>query len=269
MGEKVLADEDYRVPCHGIADTGPEKRLLGGKFFKDDGVHSSRINQIVKQAGHTPGPGKYCGVHDWEEKGAGGLRGSKFLKCPLGVKMLNKTPAPDVYEGKNLTSGARSIASGTNLSQNKSILFGPISKGERRSFLASMEKISAQTPGPGKYEIQKHGRLNCMDPHSGTTSYKETKAVSRKETVKGSLAPNAYNPNFKHAEPSQPTVTFPKETGKNFVDKVVSGKWLDSKTKKMPPGPGAHELVDLSKVSRGTKICQIRGLSRSAVSGYF
>jgi len=261
----VLRNEDYKIPCHGVGLTGHEPRVVMGPFSKDKGTYSSRINQITRQAGKVPGPGKYVAHDDWQLKG-----GSKFPNGNRDYKPMNKTPAPDLYESKEFYQG-KSIGGNENLSNRRRIVLGHCPKGNRRSFLEGAIKHGSTVPAPGTYHTSVK-RSNMLDINQDkTTSWaKEMVKTKGRGPTEKELGPD-YNLNWKHLEESAPSITVPKAKADNFLAKAVKEKWSDAKTKKELPGPGTYAVhnFDDSKITRGTKYLQTRGFSRSSVSGYF
>jgi len=269
----VLRNEDYHIPCNGVALTGHPKRILAGPMSKDKGTYSSRINQIVRQAEKVPGPGKYQAHEDWDEGKTAHVihAGNKFPNGNRDYKPMNKTPAPATYENKNFNLGV-AISSNPNLSCNPRVLYGGMPKGKRRSSLDQAMKAGAAAPGPGSNEMTQH-RNNKMDTAAlGVPSWKlegrSTKSTKPKEVE---IGPNHYAINYKSAEAVQACMTIPKAKAQNFLDKAVKEKYVDIRTKREMPGPGTYNTHDYddSKFSRGTKYLQSRGMSRSSVSGYF
>jgi|Transcript_18192 hypothetical protein len=276
---KVLADEDYRVPSDGIGMTGHPKRVTHGAMSKDKGTFSSRINQIIRQAEKVPGPGKYVAHEPWEEGKRAHVThaGNKFPTCGLDYKQMNKVPSPDHYEHKEIGVSGKSNAGGDHLSNRKRIVLGKISKGKKRSFLDQIEsRAKAYNTGPGSYEITKVKASNKLDTATSSSNIKVLQWS--REMVNNSkgghkdmdVGPNHYSINYKHSESAPSMITFPKAKAQNFLDKAVKEKWVDVKSKKECPGPGTYKHdYDESKISRGTRYLQLRGMSRSAASGYF
>jgi len=264
--EKVLADSDYYVPSNGVALTGHPNRTLQGPFSKDKGIHSSRINQIVKQATKVPGPNKYLGHTGWEGETAPHLLhgGNKFVKTERTYKSMHKVPAPSHYERKDINMQF-SLASKDCLSQNPRILQGFISKAKKRSFLDQADRHSKEVPGPG-HATPKPVASDRMDGH--VKHIFNWKSQSVKTKGKGQpekeIGPNHYHLNHSQTEERPLEYSAPKDTGNNFIDKgVKETKWV--------PGAGTYatHTFDDSKLTRGTRHLQLRGLARSSVSGYF
>jgi hypothetical protein len=264
----VLNDEDYHLPCHGVGDTGHAGRVQFGAFLKDKGEYSSRLSQIIRQASKVPGPGKYVAHEDW--KAADGFA---FAKLARTYKPMNKTPPPDHYERKDIGAPmAHSIGSKDCTSNHPRIIHGRVPKGKRRSFLDQAINHGKETPDPGHYAANLPRFCDRLDNHvSGAMDWQrqsqKTKGMGKKVE---DLAPNHYRPEWRQTEAVDPNYTVPKETGKNFLDKAVKEKWLDSRTKKEMPGPGTYPMqnFDDSKIARGTRHLQMRGLMRSATCGY-
>jgi len=269
----VLRNEDYHVPCHGVALTGHANRILAGPMSKDKGTYSSRINQIMRQAEKVPGPGKYQAHEPWDEgKQAHVIHaGNKFPAGSRDYKPMNKTPAPATYENKNFNLGV-AISSNQNLSCNPRTLYGQIPKGKRRSSLDGAMKAGAAAPGPGSNEMTQH-RNNKMDTaHIKVLSWAKEQGKSKSNKPKEiEIGPNHYTINYGSSEEKPSAQTIPKAKAQNFLDKAVKEKYVDLKTKREVPGPGTYntQTYDDSKFTRGTRYLQLRGMSRSSVSGYF
>lgn len=269
--EPVLRSEDYYLPCHGVGDTGPAKRVVLGFSGKDDGKFSSRINQIIRQAEKVPGPGKYVAHEEWKQ-----TQTYKFAKSSREYKPMHKGPSAVEYERKDF-SAEHSIGAKDNLSNHPRVTFGKVSPGKKKSFLDIAAKYGGQGPGPGAYNPAP-GCSNCLSfgPRK-VVAWDREKSKSKSLKVKvAEIGPDHYNLNFCRTEPALPTFTVPKEAGKNFIDKFVSEKFVrdkaeDAKAKREVPGPGSYDMqnFDLDKTSRGTYHLQLRGLSRSPASGYF
>jgi hypothetical protein len=267
---KVLEDEDYVVP------TGVFVRITHGAFSKDKGTYSSRINQIIRQAEKVPGPGKNMAHEDWDV--AGGKKnhviheGNKFPKGSRDYKSCNKTPAPGSCEHKEFNMG-KNITD--HLSQRIRVVYGQMPKGKKRSFLDQAinhgAKIPWGTTSVGTSDAP--GRNNKLDTQvkgSMNWSKEVTKNKSTKPPEK-EIGPNHYSIDYKQQEEKQPCHAIPKAKAQNFLDKAVKDKLVCLRTKKEVPGPGTYNVHDYddSKFSRGTKYLQLRGMSRSSVSGYF
>jgi len=264
----VLNNEDYYVPCHGVGETGHAKRTQHGPFMKDTGTYSSRINQIIRQAEKVPGPGKYVAHEDWRL--AGGFR---FAKLERTYKPMNKVPDPGNYERKDLGQPmAHSVGSKDNTSNHPRVLMGKIPKGKKRSFLDQAILKASQSPDPGHYPLVHRfcdrADLNIQGGPSWSREAQKTKGRGKKSE---DLAPNHYTPNWSQSEERLANYTVPKETGKNFLDKAVKEKWADVRSKKELPGPGTYNThnFDDSRISRGCRHLQLRGLTKSPMSGYF
>lgn len=272
-----LANEDYAVPKHGLGLTGPAKKVQLGTFSKDKGEFSSRIALIQKQGAKTPGPGKYIGHTQWvtpdKTKGTRTTYdtvtrfGYQFEKGSRDHPPLNKVPAPSHYERKDIGTSSHSIASRECLSNKGRVRLGRCSKGPKRSFLDNIKELSKDIPAPGQYHSTTCVPRNHLEIHTCGPSFEIKHTESRKPPVKVDVAPNHYKPSFALCEELRPNYTVPKDQGNNFVDKAVKGKMVDSKTQM--PAPGKHDMINLSKVSRGTKQLCLGGLGRGACSGYF
>lgn len=269
----VLANEDYAIPSDGVGDTGHPKRILHGPMAKDKGTYSSRINQIVLQAGKVPGPGKYVAHEPWDEGKTAHVihAGNKFPGGQRDYKPKNTTPAPATYESKDFQLGV-AISSNPNLSCNPRVLYGAVPKGKKRSFLDQAIRHGAKTPAPGYCDLVQH-RSNKLDtaPLKLPNWARESVKSSGKKPADKEIGPDHYNPNHIHAEERQACYAIPKAKAQNFLDKAVKEKCVCLKSKKEVPGPGTYNVHDYddSKFSRGTKYLQLRGMSRSSVSGYF
>jgi len=262
---------DYQVPKYnGVS--GPRERVTQGPFSKDTGKNSSRINVIIKQAEKNPGPGKYLAHVDYGEEKNRSCVVNAFAKGSRHYKPMNKVPSPDHYEGKDVTT-SRSLAARENLSHVPRILHGKMPTGKRRSFLDGAERHGASTPAPGFYEVtNKSHTLNKLDtkvlnvPTLANLAKSKSLAAPPKE-----IGPDQYNPNFNQTEHQDPNFSVPKQQAANFIDKAVRERMLDPRNKIPEPGPGHHDFpsMPLSKVSRGCKYTQLRGMGRSPASGYF
>eukprot|EP00747_Dinoflagellata_sp_TGD_P165824 gnl/TRDRNA2_/TRDRNA2_187717_c0_seq1.p1 gnl/TRDRNA2_/TRDRNA2_187717_c0~~gnl/TRDRNA2_/TRDRNA2_187717_c0_seq1.p1 ORF type:complete len:272 (-),score=31.72 gnl/TRDRNA2_/TRDRNA2_187717_c0_seq1:358-1173(-) len=262
----VLHQSEYRVPCHGVGLTGHPKRVTGGAFLKDKGIHSSRINQIIRHAEKVPGPGKYETAR--EEK----AKANAFSKSGRNFKKMNATVGPGYYETRDVMNTVAN-AGKENLSQNRRVTGGKLPKGPRRSFLDATIRAASQTPGPGYVNDCKAATRNKLDTHMRGFSMDKgrRKATAKKAGTEGGLGPNHYTINRKHTEARSVGVTIPKSAPPNFLEQVVREKWSDARTKTELPGPGTYATPSTEtdyKISRGTKLCQMRGLGRSPCSGY-
>lgn len=284
----VLEDSDYYVPCHGVGETGHAKKTLLGPMSKDSGEFSSRINQIIRQAGKYPGPGKYVAHTEW--KGNYGTHaGNKFSNGSREWRSLAKGPDPRHYERKDMFGDKGhdfskepvlvSNASKDNLSKNPRILHGRIPKGKKRSFLDQAIRHSEGMPAPGHYYAKDMTKAqvlsNKMNPRSIKMTewkYEMQKSESRLGKKPEEIGPNHYNPKWNQCEDKEPYYSVPKEPLNNFLDKAVREKMTSTRPKPgLPiPGPGTYNMQNfpLHKTSRGTFHAQLKGLSRCPVSGY-
>jgi len=267
----VLRNEDYNIPSNGVGATGHPKRILNGNMSKDKGEYSSRINQIIKQAGKAPGPGKYIAHEYWEEgKRAHVIHGgNKFPNSRRDYKPMNKTPDPANYENKNFGLGV-SINSSEHISKNPRVLFGNISKAKKRSFLDQAIAHGSKIPAPGHNDTS--GRYaNKAEPSVKKIPNwsREITKTTGKKAAPPEIGPNHYSIKYP-GEEKQPCHAIPKAKAQNFLDKAQVEKMVDLRTRKEIPGPGTYNThsYDDSKFSRGTKYLQLRGMGRSAVSGY-
>lgn len=240
-----------------------------GAFSKDKGVLTSRIGQIVRQAEKVPGPGKYLGVADLKEERNKPAEVYSFSKMTRSQKLVNKVPAPHHYERKDILT-SKSIASQEHLSHIPRLTQGRIAKGPKRSFLDQAERHSSGVPAPGAVNFTNKSR-NKLDGHQFAPNLGEAKRSRSSAPAAKELGPSDYRPNHTWTEVGTTKYTIPKETGNSFVDKAVQGAYADRRGKTPTPGPGTHNwhLGAINKVTRGTKLCQLRGLGRSACSGYF
>lgn len=262
--EPVLRDEDYRLPCNGIGDTGHPKRLLYGPQSKDDGKFSSNMNRIIKQAEKTPGPGKYLAHEDWKEGKA-----NKFSKETRDYKTWATGPSPGHYERADLFMNP-SNGSKDCYSNRRKVTDIKIMNGKRRSMTDSAIKHGAMSPGPGHYPA----KSTTGENNKKITSWaKESVKTESKKVKVLEPGPGHYQIDYSKlsSEPGIRVHAVPKAKGNNFIDKFVREKWSDVRLKKPLPGPGQYETADfdLNKISRGTGQLQTRGLSRSPMSGYF
>lgn len=269
--EPVLRNEDYNVPSDGVGLTGHAKKILMGPMSKDKGTYSSRINQIVRQAAKVPGPGMYVQHKAWDDGIIDHVihAGNKFPAGTRDYKPCNKNPAPATYEAKNFALGP-SISSSTALTQNPRTTYGQIPKGKKRSFLDQAEAHGKRVPAPGDMIQKRNNKLDtaCVK----VLSWKlEVGKNGGKRPAEKELGPDHYKPQFEAQEERQANYTIPKAKAQNFLDKAVKEKLVCLRTKKEVPGPGTYNVHDYddSKFSRGTKFLQLRGMSRSSVSGYF
>jgi len=257
---------DYQLPRHGVGNTGPARKLQFGSCSKDKGTYSSRINQIVRQAEKVPGPGKYLAHKDWQKNDS-----FTFGKVERTYKSMNKVPDPSHYERKDIMDHP-SKGSTDVLSKNPRVLFGTIPKGKRRSFLDQVCKQAGTLPGAGSYEATTASCDRLDIKVKGTTSWSQevTRAARRKAPEK-EVSPDQYTPSHSLVQDRAPNFSVAKSKGNNFVDKAVRSKMLDSRTRKELPGPGTYNNHNMNddKISKGTMQLQLRGLSRSAASGYF
>lgn len=265
----VLKDEDYNLPCHGVGDTGPPPRHLHGPFSKDTGKYSSRLAQIVRQAEKVPGPGKYVAHEDWTIN-----KKPNWSKGSRDYKPLHKNPDPTHYERKDffneVSNGGKEC-----LSHIARVLGGKVPKGKRRSMTEMAVRAHAHVPPPGAYSVASGMFSDRLAPHvTGTTSWAREMAVhvGRGAPEPYSLAPSHYTIDYKPTEERQAVYTVPKEKAANFLDKAVKEKLVDIRNKKEMPGPGTYwQKTDFDdrKLSRGTRMLQLRGLTRASASGYF
>jgi len=273
-----LSNEDYKVPCHGIGLTGPEKKTLLGSFYKDKGEFSSRLGMIIKEAKKTPGPGKYIGHTQWVQPDrTSGSRniyetvtrfGNKFETSSRSFKPARQQiPAPNHYEDKGVNLGRPNDCKEIQSKRLRTKL-GKASKGPKRNFLDSVIECSKGSPAPGQYH-KADGQVlrNRLELHHGAPDMSLKHTASKKAAAAAGIAPNHYNPQYQQAEEKPPCYSCPKAIGNNFVDKVVRSHMLDKKTPM--PSPGQHNLISPNLVSRGTKQLTVGGLGRGACSGYF
>lgn len=257
---------DYQLPRHGVGQTGLARKVVLGNVSKDKGTYSSRINQIIRQAEKVPGPGTYVGHEDWSANG-----GFKFAAVERTYKPHNKVPDPSHYERTDIMD-KQSMKSKDVLSTNPRTLYGKMSTGKKRSFLDQAENHAKTLPGAGHYE-PKQTSCDRLDPKlKGTVSWEKEvgKTPKRSQPVK-ELGPDQYYPSQSQVHERSPNYTVSKEKSNNFIDKSVKEKLVDLRTRKEMPGPGTYNMDTFNddKISRGTRHLQLRGLSRSPLSGYF
>lgn len=283
----VLNDSDYFLPCHGVGDTGHSNKVIAGPWSKDTGVFSSRINQIIRQAAKYPGPGKYVAHTDWKG-GQGTHAGNKFANGSREWRSMAKGPDPRHYERKDIMGGTGydpvkepliySNASKDTLSQNRRIIHGKIPKGKKRSFIDQAEAHGKASPAPGHYhasDILKSqvltNKLNNRAVKMPEWKLEMSKSESRLGPKPAEIGPNHYNPKFESMEDKPPVFSVPKAPESNFLDKAVKETMVQLRPTRLPrPGPGQYNMqnFNLAKTSRGTFHAQLRGLSRTPVSGY-
>jgi len=273
QSKPTLTDADYHLPCHGAGLTGHPNRVLHGPLAKDKGTFSSRINQIVRQAAKVPGPGIYVQHEHWDEGKTAHVihAGNKFPKGPRDYKPKNTTPAPATYENKDFQLGV-AISSNHNLSCNPRVLYGAVPKGKKRSFLDQAIRHGSKTPAPGYCDLVQHtcNRLDTACVKLPNWTREQIKSGGKRVNVGKEIGPDHYNPSFASSESREPIHAVPKAKAQNFLDKAVKEKIICLRTKKEVPGPGTYNVHDYddSKFTRGTKYLQLRGMSRSSVSGY-
>lgn len=269
--EPVLPQEAYKLPCHGVGDTGHENRQLMGPFYKDDGKNSSRINLIQKRAREVPAPDAYLAHAEWT-----GNRGSGFGKLNR-VSLATISSGPDCrhYESKEIGLGV-SNASKQVLSTNPRTTMGHIAKGPKRSFTDQAVRHGKKVPDPGIYKVDAAYKFT----ESNTSRMTSWKLETSKHVSRGKPEPRTefhYTPSHKHVEETKLTYTVPKVQDSSFLDKAVREKLVDignpktNRQKKEVPGPGTYPVHSMKdwRVSRGTKQVQLRGMNRSAMSGFF
>jgi len=267
----VLEQEDYRVPYDGIGLTGHPKRILAGPMSKDKGTYSSRINQIIRQAEKVPGPGMYVKHEEWIEGKTNHVihAGNKYSKSSRDYKPMNKTPGP-IYESKDFGTNVP-VACKDSLSNNPRVTYGAVPKGKKRSFLDQAIAQGGKVPAAGPNDFKMNNKLPTAV--TKVLSWKlECKSSSSKKPAEKEIGPDHYSINYASSDFAvHKGITVPKAKAQNFLEKAVSEKWVDVKSKREIPGPGTYstQTYDDSKFTRGTKALQLRGLSRSSVSGYF
>lgn len=257
-----LSNSDYNIPKNGVGLTGHPKKVLLGNFSKDMNDMMSRLGQIERQARKVPGPGMYLGHTEWTLN-----KGSAFSKSDRGFKSSHANPAPNHYENKEIGT-KNSNAAADNLSQCRRTKFGRLSKGKKRNFLDNISELAALQPAPGKYHTPNLVLRNKLEVNIGAPNFQIKISDIRKTTPKPDIGPDHYKlPEIRQTEEQYPVYSVPRSKGNNFVDKVVRTKMLDSKTPFV--GPGKYDLVDLQRVSRGTKQITVGGLGKSCCSGFF
>jgi len=262
----TLTQEDYHLPCHGVGCTGPPPRVLYCFTSKDTGKTSSRIASIIRQAGKVPGPGQYVAHTEWKLG-----QSTKFLRGSRDYKPMHKGPAGGHYEAKDDFALLPSVGARENTSNHGRTLYGKVTPGKRRSFLDSAVRQGGASPGPIYNPAPGcSDRLPIKMAKTVPWDKEKNKAKSLKVKIE-EIGPDRYNLDFSRTESRAPNWTVPKEAGKNFIDKCVREKLLDTKSKKPLPGPDSSEMqnFNLDNISRGTYHCQLRNLTRSASTGYF
>ncbi|KAF4661266.1 hypothetical protein FOL46_005823 [Perkinsus olseni] len=244
---------DYQVPKHG-----PRGKVKGGAMPKDSGQVTSRIGQIKKLAGSTPGPGKYIKHAPWPqyppgEEFAHGSKGYRFDKDSRdkgGIIRTDKgsaTPAPGRYDV-------------TKVSQVKPrCVGGPLSKKAKKSFLDKAIAVGGSLPGPNKYNITalRTGKVHLPAPLM-TTKKSETKGPVKKTQVPG---PGHYDTSKGDSltMAAEPRPVWARGKIRTITDKASAKN----------PGPGQYRSIALEKISRGTKWNQVHGYGRNALHGVF
>mmetsp|Transcript_157018 Transcript_157018/g.273439 ORF Transcript_157018/g.273439 Transcript_157018/m.273439 type:complete len:186 (+) Transcript_157018:386-943(+) len=185
---------------------------------------------------------------------------------------MHKNPSAVQYEHAAINM-ERCNASSDKLSNRPRVIHGKVPTGKRRSFLDQAEKHGMAVPGPGHCE-PKQKAADRMDTHivkimDWSKSMQKTKG--RGKSADHNLGPDHYTPNYRPCEDTLPNYSVPKVKKSSFLEAAVKAKWTDHHTKREIPGPGTYETqnYDDGKFTRGTKYLQLRGMSRSAVSGYF
>jgi len=196
---------DYTLPGahgNGVGNSSFAKKVLLGPAEKDDGKHSSRINQIVKQAGKVPGPGKYVAHTDWKHEKA-----TKFPNGVRGYRTMHLNPPPNHYEAKDFTT-MKTNGSRTTQSKCPKALYGKIGpEGKPWSFLDQSTKLGAKSPGAGAY----NPTLVCAKK-GGVTSWDKEKSKSTTKKVKvADIAPNHYKISYASQEANPPQYSVPKD----------------------------------------------------------
>jgi len=268
--ESVLSHSDYH-----IQKWGNESRTTLGRFTKDSGEHSSLMNQTVKAAGKTPGPGKYVAHKQWDPKLAGANQGNRFPKSGRWMKGMNTVPAPSHYENKSVST-MTSIRGSDKLSSNPRVTMGRLSKGDRKSFIEKSIKFSMSLPGPATYSPvpKSSNSLDCNTSRTLEWKRQMTSSTSKLGTSKKDLAskigPGTYTLQQGFFEEKVPAYSIPKDPCTNFLDKAVKETYIDVRAKKECPGP-THYFKDNAfnpkKISHGPIIKS--SLARTAVSSYF
>lgn len=266
--------EDYAVPKQGL-----DKSVDGGSFFKDPYTNSSRINQIVKQAGKYPGPGTHnVGHYDYSDAKMAPPGVHAFAKTTREYKTMHKVPEPQTYENRGTDRGktqknrfagpllGETIGARSNLSNRPRVIHGKMPTAKKRSFLDAAERHGNAVPGPG-YVTPKYQESKLRSP----TLSRSTSVPSRAPKPPPEVGPDHYQIKKDQVEHRMPNYTWPKESGANFIEKAVRSTLLDNKSKIPQPGPGHHNshMVDHYKTTRGTKSAQLRGIGRSPLTGYF
>jgi len=244
-----FAMSEYSVPKCGMLP-----RVPSGQLGKESRVGTtSRLGQIEIQAKKTPGPGYYVKHADWADPVKKSIGNTKnrtpeysYPKCPRSQgEKLNKVPGPGTYDG-------------TATGQTKPrVLLGKTSKGPKRNFLEQAKEQSAKVPAPGQY-VPKQADA----PHMGAPYMLKKVSATRKGAEKQAPGPGAYTPQWTQCEQKDPIWGTSKDSAMTYVDKVAQSK-------KNLPAPGKYDLINLERITRGTKWTQVHGLGRSALHGTF
>merc|ERR1712194_140310 len=184
-------------------------------------------------------------------------KGTRFIgDAEAMAKKRGHQPGPGTYENTGTS---------TFLSNQKRPTYGHLSKAGKETYIDRLCKTATVGPPCSKYAYtsDKAVTRNKLEKKVLALEWKEAKTVSRKDPKKvcEALAPNHYAPNWRWAEPGQAVSAFSKEKPTNFIDMNTRSKFA--------PAPGTYSLVDLKKLSRGTKLLQVSNLGRGALSGVF
>lgn len=226
--------EEYLCPKTEVAG-----KVLGGQFPKDSGKFSSRIGQVVKQALKVPGPGIY--------KIPEGPTGRQFVFAK-GSKETNikagKRPDPGQYEQSKKACLPRTLQ-------------GVMSKGKKVTFVDIAAMKANQYPGPPKYNPKEVlGHIQSRALHV-TTTQSRLDLKSRRDLP----GPGKYNP--VHTNTEDRVLAFA------LGPKYKSFEEAEAKRPGQVPGPNSYKLIELDKISRGTKLMQTYNYDRGPMTGYF
>jgi len=232
----AIAQEDYYLPKK---DHAPKVFL--GVINKDESKKRTLIGSVEHLAAQTPGP-KYLLKDSLNKKS------NVFSKEPQRGVVFKQQPRPE--PGKYEFSKNAVLPRVLQGCQGKS----------QGSYITRVEKRAARgTPGP-KYspkEAQGHIQTRMF---IGNVS--KPLLVEERKKQKSFPAPNHYKLNRSVTEPSiTQTPAFVKRQ-KGYIDVITKKKdWV--------PPPNRYNLIDLNKISRGTKHMSTMGYGRGAVSGFF
>jgi len=124
---------------------------------------------------------------------------------------------------------------------------GVVVKGPKRSFVDRVQRIATLTPGPGEYKIK------YTEDHIASMPFNPPRTVLKDPDFKKRITPGPgeYKINYNLTEKRTPRMPWTKKVEQNFVDKMTQGT-------KNYPAVGTYEQPKLEKISRGTKLRQLR-----------